>query len=100
MHLNQTGATLYIYTQFTMTGFTTLQILMTHPNGTTVSLNPTLGTVPLTIPDGTIWPANQYVYYTFQSGDLIYTGTHQVQVIYNNATQEIPSNPTFFVVYP
>jgi len=83
-----------------MSAYVTLNILMTRPNGTIVTLPATLGTAPFTTPTGEAWAANQYVSYIFVGGDLIFTGTHQVQVLYTDSTQEIPSNMTYFTVYP
>lgn len=94
MNVNEYGIDINFNVNYTMTGFTSLSLAITKPNGAVLNKTPTLGTIGL----GTFL-ANQYVIYRTAAGDIDQAGTYSVRLTYNNAlpTQLISDIVTFTV---
>ena len=97
MNVGQWGSTLYVSTGFNMSAYTTLQLLFTKPDLSTMTVTAVLGTTTQTI-NGVTLTANEYVSYTFATGDLDQVGNWTVQVLYTDAVQHLPSNQVSFPV--
>jgi len=98
------GIACVFYTAYDMSGYTTISIQFTKPDGTILApTNPdvTVPAVPLVTALGT-FPANEYAQYYFVDGDLDQLGTWYARVIYDKANalppQRLISNSSTFTV--
>lgn len=106
MKVGEYGNTLYFDTLFSMSGFTTISLTFTKPDGSSFSVNNnstppvTLGTVGICTPRGDFCPF-QYVSYVFQLGQLNQAGEYTVQLNYRGSGgANLFSNVASFAVDP
>jgi hypothetical protein len=84
-----------------LSGATSLQLLFTRSDSTTFTGTAVIGNVALVTTDAGTFPANQYVKYTFKSGDLTVPGIYSCRLVYmDSAPTRLISYPTTFQVYP
>lgn len=79
---------------------TSLQMVITRPDGTKITGAPTVGLVDLATPDQGTFPARQYCTYLFAQGDLSQPGTYSARVTYTDSTKRLISPPVAFTVNP
>jgi len=95
------GVACVFNTAYNMSGFSTISIQFTKPDGTILApTNPavTVPNTPITTVLGT-FAANQYARYAFQNGDLNQVGVWYARVIYTDATpMKLISNSSSFTV--
>ena len=102
MNVGEYGISFNLNVNYDMSGFTSLSLDFTRPDGTTISRANGVVTVPsspLVTPDGT-FAANQYCTYAFQSGDINQEGTYSARLTYNDATKRLISDPVTFTINP
>lgn len=102
MRVGEWGVVFLFSTGFNMQNETSLSLKFTKPDGTTMTeTNATgvsVGTTNITTTLG-IFPAYEYVQYTFKNGDVNQAGTWVAQLTYQDATpQNLISDPAQFVV--
>lgn len=99
MNAGEFGRVLNFATQFDMSAATSLSIVFTKPNGTTISPTAVIGIASLQAPTSTFLPY-QYVSYTFANGDLDQSGTYTARVSYTDASKHLLSPLVRFNVQP
>lgn len=87
------GKVLVFDCDFDLNGQTGLALSIDRPNGTTLNANQSYlaaGGVDLTV-DGVTYPANTYITYTLQDGDLPIPGLYYQQVTATFASKTLKS---------
>lgn len=74
-------------TPFDLSSSTALSLVFTKISGSVLSVTPTMGTSDETI-DGKDAPANTWIFYDFQTGELDETGNWNVNFTYTNTTPD------------
>ena len=101
MRVNDYGVIYAQNTGFDLSAFTALSLVFTKPDGTTLTVtNPSVavGAVALTV-KGNIFPANEYITYTFANGDVTAAGNWMAQLVYTDSTPRVlHSAPATFYV--
>lgn len=88
---------------FNVSGFTTLSITYTRPDGTTFTVtNPdvTAPAVPLVTDDAGTFAANQYTAYTFVAGNITVEGVYTFRVTYTDGSKLLKDDTASFTVNP
>lgn len=87
LRVGEAGKRHRIATSFDMSSNTSLGLVYTKPDETTLSVTPTLGTTSATI-DGQSAAANTWVFYDFVPGDIATgeDGTWTVELTYTNTS--------------
>lgn len=103
LNVNEYGFPLVFSTGYDMSAETSISIAFTKPDGTALTVSNPSVTVPvidLETTDG-LFLANQYVSYTFASGDVDQVGIWSARVIYNDAApRHLISDVATFEVFP
>lgn len=100
MNKNEWGIKFVFSTGFNLSGFSTLSIAFTKPDGTVlVKSNPDVTAPALNI-DTTegLFPSHTYAQYVFQNGDVDQSGTWSARVTYTDAGQQLISDAATFTV--
>ena len=84
---------------FDMSAQTSLSLKFTRPDGTTLTVAPTLGTVPLITPLN-LFAANTYITYVIAANDLPTDGGYQMRLTYVDAYKRLLSPVINFAVSP
>lgn len=79
---------------------TSLQMVITRPDGTTITGTPTVGQTDLVTDDMGTFASHKYCTYLFKTGDLNQVGTYQVRVTYIDASKLLKSPLVAFTVDP
>lgn len=96
MNANEFGIDIAFNVNFTLTGATTLSLAITRPDGTLLTVVPTIGAVSL----GSFL-ANQYAIYRTVLGDINQAGTYTARLTYNDALpSRLISDIASFTVNP
>lgn len=98
MNANEYGIVLKFGTGFDMSGNTSLSLVFTRPDGTSLTVtNPAV-----TVGSGAYgsFADKEYLNYTTVSGDINQAGTYTVRAIYNASGVHLISDPGTFVVNP
>lgn len=101
MNVGEYGITFNFNQNFTLTGFTSLSLAITRPDGTVltkVSPAVSVGATPLVTPADGTYAAGQYSTYTFAAGDLSVAGDYKVRLTYTDASKLLISDPAVFTV--
>lgn len=102
MNRGEYGIVFNLNMAYTMTGYTSLSLAFTRPDGTTLTvISPAVAIngSPLVTPNGT-YLANQYVQYTFAAGDINLAGTYAVRLTYIATGLLLISDVVTFTVNP
>lgn len=96
MNKNEYGIDFNLNVNFDLSANTSLSLEITKPNGATITVVPTVGTVLLATNQ---FAANQYSVYRFVQGDIDQAGTYSARLTYNAAgpTRLISDVATFTV---
>lgn len=102
MNSGEWGIRFLASTGFNLSGFDTLTISFTKPDGTALVVADPDVTAPNTDTETTdgLFPANTYASYIFKDGDVDQSGTWGVRVTYEDAGQKLISDPATFTVNP
>lgn len=100
INVGEYGLVLNVNVNFDISAATSLQLVITRPDGTTITGTPTVGAVDLVTDDDGTYLANQYCSYTFIAGDLNQAGDYTARVTYTDASKHLISDPTSFTVSP
>lgn len=103
MNTGEYGISFNLNVNFNISGFTTLSLAFTKPDGTAMtktSPSVSVPAVPLVTTDLGTFAANQYCTYAFQVGDLSIDGTYSVRLTYTDATKRLVSDVATFTVNP
>lgn len=103
LNVGEYGVELLFSTGFDMSDFTGLSIVFTKPSGTILIVTNPAVTVPAADVETTdgLFLANQYVAYTFVSGDIDQVGVWSARVTYDDAApRHLISDASQFTVYP
>ena len=105
MNVGEYGITFNMNVNFNISGFTTLSLAFTRPDGSTFTRTNsgsivTVGGSPLVTTDLGTFAANEYCIYVFQSGDLTLEGTYSARLTYTDASKRLVSDATSFTVNP
>ena len=84
---------------FDMSAQTSLSLKFTRPDGTTLTVAPTLGAVPLITPLN-LFAANTYATYVIAANDLPVDGGYQMRLTYVDAYKRLVSPVINFAVSP
>lgn len=101
MNVGEYGIVHNLNVNYTISGFTTLSLDYTRPDGTTFARtngDVTTPAVPLVTPDQGTFAAGKYAAYTFKPGDLTVAGEYTVRLTYTDASKRLVSDATSFVV--
>jgi hypothetical protein len=79
---------------------TSLELVITRPDGSKVSGAPDVGQVPLVTADYGTFSAAQYCTYLFKDGDLNQAGDYLARLTYTDAAKRLISEPVSFTVNP
>ena len=104
MNVGEYGVIYAFSTGFDMSGFTTISLTVTRPDGTsftrTNSSGVTVPASPITTTDG-VFAANQYTRYAFLNGDINQVGQYTARVTYDDTTpQHLISDTGTFTINP
>lgn len=103
MNVGEYGISFNLNVNYDISGFSTLSLAFTRPDGTTFTAanGPvTVPSVPLATTDQGTFAANQYVKYAFAASDLTKAGPYTVRLTYTDATKRLISDITSFSVSP
>lgn len=100
INVGEYGLALNLNVNYDISASTALQLLITRPDGTTITGVPIVGLVDLVTTDDGTYPAKQYCTYKFAAGDLIQAGDYTVRLTYTDSTKRLISDPTSFSVSP
>lgn len=98
MNVGEYGLVLNLNVNFDISAATSLQLVITRPDNTTITGVPTVGAVDLVTPDQGTFAAHKYCTYTFVAGDLSQAGDYIARLTYNDSTKRLISDPTSFNV--
>ena len=102
MNVGEYGITFNFNQNFNISGYTTLSLAITRPDGTVLTkTNPavSVGTVALTTTDDGVYAANQYAVYVFAAGDLSAAGPYKARLTYTDGSKRLIGEPVSFQVY-
>lgn len=100
MNVGEYGNVLRVNANYDMSTNIAFDIEIRQPNGVLLNVTPTLGTSLISTPLGD-FQANEYVEYTFLSGDITQRGEHRVRLTYDqSATVRLKSAFSYFTVDP
>lgn len=100
MNVGEYGVLFRLSVGFDISGFTTLTLVITRPDGTSFTrTNPAVSApaVDVTTTMG-LFPANTYAQYTFLVGDLTLAGIYCAVLTYDDASQHLISDVTHFTI--
>lgn len=103
MNVGEYGISFNLNVNYDLSGFTTLSLAFTRPDGTvfTTANGPvTVPSTPLATTDQGTFAANQYAKYSFAAGDLTKPGIYTVRLTYADATKRLISDIASFSVSP
>lgn len=86
MKQGEVGRRIYCDTDFDMSANSGITIILTKPDGSSVSKAAILGTVDYTTSSGTVFAANEYAYYDTEAGVIDQLGVWDAHVKYDDAT--------------
>lgn len=96
MNANEYGIDIKFNVNFVLTGAVTLSLAITKPDGTALTVVPTIGLVTY----GS-FAANEYAIYRTQLGDIDQAGTYTARLTYNDALpSRLISDIASFTVNP
>jgi hypothetical protein len=101
MNVGEWGITYNLNQNFDISGFTILSLVITRPDGTTITrTNPqvSVGAAPLVTSDDGTYATNQYAIYVFAVGDLTLPGTYTSRLSYTDATKHLVGDVVSFDV--
>lgn len=101
MNAGEYGITFNFNQNFTISGFTSLSLAITRPDGTVltkVSPAVSVGAVPLVTPADGTYAAGQYAIYNFVAGDLSVAGQYSARLTYTDASKNLISDVDYFTV--
>lgn len=101
MNVGEYGITHNLNVNYTITGFTTLSLTYTRPDGTVITrtgADVTVGAVPLVTSDLGTFAAGKYSIYVFKTGDLTIPGEYTVRLTYTDASKRLVSDVASFTV--
>lgn len=100
MNVGEYGVLFQLSVGFNISGFTTLTLVITRPDGTSFTrTNPTVSAPAVDVMTTMgLFLANTYGQYTFQVGDLSLAGTYCAELTYDDATQHLISDVTHFTI--
>jgi hypothetical protein len=102
MNVNEYGVVFAFSCGFDLSGFTTLSITFTKPDGTALTVaNPDV-TAPNTDIQTTagLFPAKKYAHYVFANGDVDQAGEWSARVYYTDGSQHLISDVATFTIDP
>ena len=100
MNAGEYGIAFVMNVGFNLSANTNLMLVFTRPDKSVLTVQKpyvSLGTAPLTTPDG-VFAANQYVAYLTAPGDFDLPGQYQVRLDYFTTTSKLISNIQAFTV--
>lgn len=99
MRVGEIGKVQNLITGFNLSGATVLSVILTRPDGTTITKTGSCVTAPNTEAPPLV--ANQYIRYTTEAGDIDVDGTWQICGVYEDATpKKYYSDDATFEVSP
>lgn len=101
MNAGEYGITYNLNVNFDISGYSSLSLAFTRPDGTSFTrTNPTVtvGNSPLVTPDQGTFSANQYCVYVFQNADINQAGTYTARLTYQDASKHLISDQATFTV--
>lgn len=101
MNVGEYGISFNLNVNYNISAFTSLSLVITRPDGTTITRtngDVTVPAVPLVTTDMGTFAANEYAAYTFKAGDLSVVGEHTVRLTYTDASKRLISDATSFTV--
>lgn len=100
MNVGEYGLVFNLNVNFDIAAATSLQLVITRPDGTAINGTPTVGAVDLVTTDDGTYSAHKYCKYTFVAGDLNQAGDYLARLTYTDSTKRLISDPTSFSVSP
>lgn len=103
MNVGEYGISLNLNVNFNIAAFTTLSLVFTRPDGTTITRTApdvSVPAVPLVTADLGTFAANEYCTYLFQLGDMSIEGDYSVRLTYTDASKRLISDVATFTVNP
>lgn len=101
MNVGEYGISYNLNVNYDISGFTTLGLVFTRPDGTTITRangSVTVPSTPLVTTDAGTFAANQYCAYVFQVGDLSVAGEYTVRLTYTDSSKRLISDRVTFTV--
>lgn len=103
MNVGEYGLAFNLNVNYNISGFTTLSLVITRPDATSITRtngDVTVPAVQLVTTDMGTFAANEYAKYLFQLGDLDQEGEYTVRLTYTDASKRLISDETSFTVNP
>ena len=100
INVGEYGHDLNLNVNYDISAATSLQLVITRPDETTITGVPTVGMVDLVTEDDGTYPAKKYCIYKFVDGNLNQEGEYLVRLTYQDSTKRLISDPTSFTVSP
>ncbi|WP_426111024.1 hypothetical protein [Massilia sp. PWRC2] len=101
MNVGEYGISFNFNQNFTISGFTTLSLAITRPDGSVITkTNPavSVGSVALVTPNDGTYAAGQYAVYVFADGDLSLPGDYKARLTYTDASKRLIGELVVFTV--
>ena len=98
VHVGEVGKILYVTCDSDVSASTTQEIECVKPSGATVVYTATVGGTQITDPCGNITPADFYIQYTFQTGDLDEAGNWTVRAVITTGSVIVKGSRDTFTV--
>lgn len=100
INVGEYGVAYDLNVNYDISAATSLQLVITRPDGTKITGTPTVGQVALVTDGQGTFAAKQYCTYVFQVGDLSQAGDYVARLTYTDSTKRLVSDPTSFTVSP
>lgn len=103
MNAGEYGIAFNLNVNYDISGFTTLSLAFTRPDGTSFTgtgADVSVPTVALVTTDQGTFAAKQYCVYVFKANDISAAGSYTVRLTYTDASKSLKSDKATFTVNP